>query len=308
MTKVLVTGGAGFIGSHIVDALVAGGHDVLVVDDLSHGDERNLNGECHFYRVDIRSSELEQVFREKPAVVIHHAARTSVPRSIAAPVDDAEVNVLGSLRLLQLCVKAGVRKVIYASSGGAIYGEPRYLPCDESHPIAPLSPYGVSKYAVELYLQVSRVNHGLDYTILRYSNVYGPRQATAGEAAVVARFSSQMLRGLDITINGTGEQERDFVYVGDIVQANLLAMAQVGSGTYNLGSEKGVTVNWLFEQLKRLTGYKREPLHAAASKGEVFKTCLSAKKAGRDLGWTPQTDLPEGLEKTVDFYKKDCGN
>ncbi|MCJ7743500.1 MAG: NAD-dependent epimerase/dehydratase family protein, partial [Dehalococcoidales bacterium] len=301
----LVTGGAGFIASHVVDVLIEQGHDVVVVDDLSQGDARNINPKARFYKMDIRSPSLGEVFsKERPEVVNHHAARTSVTRSLVEPSDDAEVNILGSLNLLQNCVKWRVKKIIYASSGGAIYGEPKYLPCDESHPVAPLSPYGVSKYAVELYLNSYRSNYGLDYTILRYANVYGPRQVSVGEAAVVAKFSYQMLRGLDITINGNGEQERDFVHVSDIVQANLLDMEQSGSRVYNLGSGKGVSINRLFLLLKSLTGYRHEPHYVSGPKGEIFKTYLAADRAKQELGWVAKINLKKGLEITLDFYKE----
>jgi UDP-glucose 4-epimerase len=305
LTKVLVTGGAGFIASHVVDALIEQGHDAVVVDDLSHGDERNINPKAKFYKMDIRSPSLEEIFsKERPEVVNHHAARISVTRSLSEPIDDAQVNILGSLNLLHTCIKWQVRKVIYASSGGAIYGEPVYLPCDEIHPVAPLSPYGVSKYVVELYLYSYHINYGLDYTILRYANVYGPRQVSVGEAAVVAKFSYQMLGDLNITINGNGEQERDFVHVDDIVSANMLAMEKGGGGTYNLGSGRGISVNHLFLLLKSLIGYEREAHRAQAPKGEVFRTYLDNQKAKQELGWTPRVDLKEGLNITLDFYKK----
>jgi UDP-glucose 4-epimerase len=304
MKKVLVTGGAGFIASHIVDALVTRGYDVVVVDDLSRGNAVYINPGAKFYKLDICSPNLSEIFsKEKPEIVNHHAARTSVTHSLSEPADDAEVNILGSLNLLQNCVKWQVKKIIYASSGGAIYGEPVYLPCDETHPIAPLSPYGVSKYAAELYLHSYQNNFGLQYVILRYANVYGPRQIATGEAGVVAKFSSQMLRGLDIVINGNGEQERDFVHVTDIVRANMLAMEQTGSQIYNLGTGEGVSIKHLFHQLKSLTGYRREPHYVPDNKGEIFKTFLTAAKAKRELGWAPETSLEDGLKNTLDFYK-----
>jgi UDP-glucose 4-epimerase len=304
MDKVLVTGGAGFIGSHIVDALIAQGREVVVVDDLSHGAVANINPKAKFYKMDICDPELDELFsEEKPQIVNHHAARTSVTHSISNPSDDAKVNILGALNLLQNCAKWGTKKIIYASSGGAIYGEPVYLPCDESHPIAPLSPYGVSKYAVELYIRSYLNNFGVKYSILRYANVYGPRQISTGEAAVVAKFSHQMIKGGDISINGDGEQARDFVYVGDIVRANLLAMDITKNDAYNLGTGKTVSVNQIFRLLKSMIGYGRDPHYLPAIKGEIFKTSLTAIKAQRELGWLAQTNFAAGLKTTVDFYK-----
>jgi len=305
MGKVLVTGGAGFIASHVVDTLVEQGHDVVIIDDLSRGSICNINPRAKFYNMDIRSSNLNDIFsKERPEIVNHHAARTSVIHSLSEPVDDAEVNIIGSLNLLQNCVKWQVKKIIYASSGGAIYGEPVYLPCDENHLIAPLSPYGVSKYAVELYLTPYLNNYGLSYTILRYANVYGPRQAFSGEAAVVAKFCNQMLRGLDVSINGNGEQERDFVYVQDIVRANILAMEQPENRVYNLGTGNSISINQIFLLLKCLIGYNKEPLYVPHLKGEIYKTSLIAAKARQELEWVPEVSLKDGLKITIDFYKR----
>ena len=304
MNKVLVTGGAGFIASHIVDALIEQGREVVIVDDLSNGSVTNINPKAKFYKIDICDPGLDEIFaEERPLVVNHHAARTSVTRSLSNPSDDAQVNILGALNLLQNCVKWGIKKIIYASSGGAIYGEPVYLPCDEKHPIAPLSPYGVSKYAVELYINAYLNNFGLNHTILRYANVYGPRQISTGEAAVVAKFTHQMLKGGDISINGDGEQARDFVYVGDIVRANLLAMEQTKNEVYNLGTGKTISVNQIFRLLQSMIGYDREPRYLPAIKGEIFKTSLTPVKAHRELGWVAETDFSAGLKHTLDFYK-----
>ena len=255
--------------------------------------------------MDIRDQNLNEIFaKERPQIVNHHAARTSVTHSLSKPTDDAEVNILGALNLLQNCVKWGIKKIIYASSGGAIYGEPVYLPCDESHPIAPLSPYGVSKYTVELYINSYLNNFGLNHTILRYANVYGPRQISTGEAAVVAKFAHQMLMGNDISINGNGEQARDFVYVGDIVRANIMAMEQTKNEVYNLGTGKTISVNQIFSLLKSMIGYNREPRYLPAIKGEIFNTLLNAAKAKKELEWVAETNFNDGLKATVDFYKK----
>jgi UDP-glucose 4-epimerase len=277
----------------------------VIVDDLSHGSITNINPKAKFYKVDIRDQNLDEIFaKERPQIVNHHAARTSVTHSLSKPTDDAEVNILGALNLLQNCVKWGIKKIIYASSGGAIYGEPVYLPCDESHPIAPLSPYGVSKYAVELYINSYLNNFGLNHTILRYANVYGPRQISTGEAAVVAKFAHQMLMGNDISINGNGEQARDFVYVGDIVRANIMAMEQTKNEVYNLGTGKTISVNQIFSLLKSMIGYNREPRYLPAIKGEIFNTSLNAAKAKKELEWVAETNFNDGLKTTVDFYKK----
>ncbi len=220
-TRVLVTGGAGFIGSHVVDRLVAAGHDVAVVDNLATGRRANLNPAARFYELDIRDPALGTVVeRERPAVISHHAAQVDVRRSTADPLYDADVNILGSLNVLKVAVEHGVRKVIYISTGGAVYGEPEYLPVDEDHPIHPLCEYGASKHAVEHYLYMYAENYDLDYTVLRYPNVYGPRQDPHGEAGVVAIFSQKMLKGETCTINGDGTQERDFLYVADCARAN----------------------------------------------------------------------------------------
>ena len=305
MNKVLVTGGAGFIASHIVDALIEQGREVVIIDDLSNSSAANINPKAKFYKVDIRDQNLNEIFaKERPQIVNHHAARTSVTHSLSKPTDDAEVNILGALNLLQNCVKWGIKKIIYASSGGAIYGEPVYLPCDESHPIAPLSPYGVSKYTVELYINSYLNNFGLNHTILRYANVYGPRQISTGEAAVVAKFAHQMLMGNDISINGNGEQARDFVYVGDIVRANIMAMEQTKNEVYNLGTGKTISVNQIFSLLKSMIGYNREPRYLPAIKGEIFNTLLNAAKAKKELEWVAETNFNDGLKATVDFYKK----
>ena len=306
--KILVTGGAGFIGSHVVDALIERGHEVAVVDDLSTGKREHINPRARFYHLDIRDAQgLEEVFAaERPEIVNHQAARANVRESMEKPILYAEVNVIGSLNLLELSRKYGVEKFIYASTGGAVYGEPEYLPADEAHPINPLDPYGASKHFVEHYLYLYGVNYGLRYTILRYPNVYGPRQDPYGEAGVVAIFTGQMLRGEQAVINGSGEQERDFVYVGDVVEANLLALDRGDGGIYNLGWGFGTSVNEIFARLKEITGYEKEAVHGPPKKGEVFKICLDATKARRELGWVPRISLDEGLRMTVEYFKR-CG-
>ncbi len=307
--KVMVTGGAGFIGSHVVDAFVEAGHDVFVVDDLSTGRAANVNSAARFYNVDIRSEELEEVVAaEQPEVVSHQAARANVRESMAKPLLYADVNVLGSLNVLECSRKHDVRKVIYASTGGASYGEPQTLPVPEDHPVNPLDPYGASKHHVEHYLYLYRHNYGLDYTILRYPNVFGPRQDPHGEAGVVAIFTRMMLDGRQPVINGTGEQERDFAYVSDVAHANLIAAQRGDGGTYNIGSGVGTTVNQIYERLAGLTGYSAPPVHGPAKQGEVFKIYLDATRARRELGWTPQVSLEDGLCRTVEFFERVRGD
>lgn len=302
--KVLVTGGAGFIGSHVVDSLVKEGHSVAVVDDLSSGRRVHVNPTARFYQVDIREPRLQEVFeREKPDLVNHHAAHVDVRRSVADPLFDAGVNILGSLNLLECARQHGVENLVYASSGGAIYGEPSYLPCDEEHPLNPICPYGVSKLTVEKYLSMYGHAHGLRYTILRYPNVYGPRQDPTGEAGVVAIFARRMLKGDQIVINGTGEQERDFLYVDDIVKANLLAMERADGQAYNLGCGTGTSVNELFESMKEMTGYRLQPTYGPPRPGETFRIYLDATKAQRELGWRPEAKLEDGLRATIASFE-----
>ncbi|NIM92800.1 MAG: NAD-dependent epimerase/dehydratase family protein [Anaerolineales bacterium] len=303
--KILVTGGVGFIGSHVVDLYIDHGYEVVVVDDLSTGRISNLNPAATFYQLDIRSHQLEEVFiKERPEIVNHHAAQMDVRRSVAEPMFDADVNVLGSLNLIECAKRHRVRRLIYISSGGAVYGEPVYLPCDEAHPINPICQYGASKHTVEHYLYMYQQNYGLAYTVLRYPNVYGPRQDPYGEAGVVAIFTGQMLSSEDVVINGDGEQQRDFVYVADCAQANLLALTSGdGSGIYNLGSGRGTSINEIFATLQAITGFEKDPMHAPPKVGETRRIYLTAEKAQRELGWSPTTSLEIGLEKTVDYFR-----
>jgi len=302
--KVLVTGGAGFIGSHIVDALIEVGHDVVVVDDLSTGKREFVHPKAHFYQVDIRDAALEEVFaHERPELVSHQAAKADVRESMREPLLYADVNVLGSINVLELSREYGVKKILYACTGGAVYGEPRYLPVDEEHPVNPLDHYGAGKHHVEHYLHIYSANYDLAYVSLRYPNVYGPRQDPHGEAGVVAIFTGQMMAGEQAVINGTGKQERDFVYVGDIVAANLLGMSK-GEGIYNIGSGVGTSINKIFWHLKELTGSPLDPVHGPPKLGEVFKICLDATRAQDELGWAPQVSLHEGLARTVEYFRQ----
>jgi UDP-glucose 4-epimerase len=301
--KVLVTGGAGFIGSHVVDAYIDQGFDVVVIDDLSTGRITNLNPNAKFYEIDIRNPEVENIFsNEDFDVVNHHAAQMDVRRSVAEPLFDADVNILGSLNLIECARKHQVKRFIYISTGGAVYGEPEYLPCDEAHPINPICQYGVSKHTVEHYLFLYKIIYGLNFTVLRYPNVYGPRQDPRGEAGVVAIFLGQMLSNNQVTINGDGEQRRDYVYVGDCAWANVLATNnENGNGIYNIGSNHGTSVNEIFATLQAVTGNNQKPIFGPAKLGETRHIYLDPNKVQRELGWHPKTDLLDGLRKTAEF-------
>lgn len=298
-----MTGGAGFIGSHVVDAFLQTGYEVVVVDNLSSGRKSNLNPLARFYQVDIRDAELDEVFaKEKPDVVDHHAAQMDVRKSVADPLYDADVNVRGSINLLECSRRHNVRKVIYVSTGGAVYGQPEYLPCDEDHPINPICQYGISKHTVEHYLAVYKYLYGLDYTVLRYPNVYGPRQDPRGEAGVIAIFIGRMSQNEPVIIYGTGEQERDFIYVTECARANLLAIDKGSGKVYNIGSSQGTTINSVFDTLKSIMKYQATPEYYPAKLGETFKIYLDSRRALADLMWQPQIGLHAGLEKTVSYF------
>jgi UDP-glucose 4-epimerase len=303
--KIFVTGGAGFIGSHIVDAYVAAGHDVFVVDDLTSGDRRNLNPKAHFHQFDILDAgAADLIARISPDVLNHHAAQMDVRRSVSDPVYDARVNILGFLNLLEAGRKAGVKKVIFASSGGAIYGEQEAFPASEDHPKRPASPYGVSKLAGEAYLGYYKETHGVPYIALRYANVYGPRQGLKGEAGVIGIFARQLLSGQTPTINGDGKQTRDYVYVGDVVAANLLALESSHVGALNIGTGSETDVLSLYRKLCEKIGCKTPVVHAPPKSGEQRRSCLDAARARTILGWFPKTTLDEGLGKTVAYFRE----
>lgn len=305
--KVLVTGGAGFIGSHIVDALVGEGHEVAIVDNLSTGFTENINPRARFHEVDICRPELARTFDvERPQVVIHQAAQAVISRSVADPAFDAQVNILGSLNIISCCVQYGVRRIVYASSGGAVYGEPGYLPVNEDHPVNPLSQYGAAKHAVEHYLHLYWLQKGLAYVALRYANVYGPRQNPYGEAGVVAIFTGQMLRDEQPTIFGKGDKTRDYTYVGDIARANLLAMATSKTGIFNLGTGAETTDRQMFDYIARHTGYRGEPRYAPVRQGEIFRICLDISRARAQMGWSPLIPLNDGLARTVSYCQAEA--
>ena len=306
--KVLVTGGAGFIGSHLVDRLVQEGHEVIVVDNLSTGKRRNLNRAARFYKLDIQSWRLERTFRnERPNIVMHLAAQMDVRKSVEDPMFDAQVNILGTLNILQQAVKHGVRKVIFSSSGGAIYGEQDTYPAPETHPTKPLSPYGLSKLCGEHYLSYYQRVGGLQVVNLRYANVYGPRQDPEGEAGVVAIFIQKLLNNEQAVINGNGRQTRDFVFVEDVVEANLAMMGQETEGTYNVGTGVETSINDLFRILVQHTGSTCKEVHGPAKKGEQARSVIDASKLRHELSWEPKMNLSDGLKRTVEYFRERMG-
>jgi UDP-glucose 4-epimerase len=302
--KVLVTGGAGFIGSHVVDAYLAAGHDVIVVDDLSTGHRENLNPRARFEQLDIQDPKAVELIRdERPAVLNLHAAQMDVRRSVADPLFDARVNVLGTINLLEGARKANVRRVIFVSSGGAAYGEQEQFPAPESHPTNPLSPYGVSKRSGELYAHFYQAEYHIPYVALRYANVYGPRQDPHGEAGVVAIFSGRMLRGEPVTINGDGKQTRDYVFVGDVVRANVLALESRATGPFNVGTGRETDVNELARLLLEAAGSRSEVQRGPAKPGEQRRSVVDWGRAERELGWRPEVPIAEGLKRTVEWFR-----
>jgi UDP-glucose 4-epimerase len=302
--KILVTGGAGFIGSHIVDAYISHGLEVVVVDDLSTGRKENINPKAEFFKLDIQDVRLQDIFAKyRFDVVNHHAAQMDVRRSVSDPKFDAQVNVLGTLNLLQNCIKYNVKKFIFASTGGAVYGEQDYFPADEQHPTWPLSPYGITKLTGEKYLNYFKVVQGLHYVILRYSNVYGPRQNPHGEAGVVAIFTTKLLAGEQPTINGDGMQTRDYVYVGDLVRANVMALDYSKSEIFNIGTGVETDVNTIFRIINKLTAARKDEFHGPTKAGEQLRSCLSYSKAEKYLGWKPEVELNQGLKSTVEYFR-----
>jgi UDP-glucose 4-epimerase len=303
--KSLVTGGAGFIGSHIVDLLLEEGHDVAVVDNLVGGRRNNVNPSARFYREDIRSTEFRQIMRlEKPEVVFHEAAQMSVKKSTDDPIYDAQVNVLGLLNVLESCTAVGVRKVVFASSG-ATYGNPDYLPLDEQHPLRPASPYGITKMVAEHYLAYYALDRGLQFTALRYGNVYGPRQDAHGEAGVIAIFTTQLVSGRTPVIHWDGEQVRDYVYVGDVARANVLAATAGDGGTYCIGTGAGTSVNTVYAELCNALGVHVTPDHAPRRAGDLRAAYFDTARARRDLGWQASVSLEQGMVRTVAAFRAD---
>lgn len=303
--KILVTGGAGFIASHITDAFINEGHQVVVLDDLSTGFEKNINPAAKFIKANICDKNLDQLFEaEKFDLVNHHAAQMDVRRSVKDPEFDATTNILGTLNLLQNAKKFGVKKFMFASTGGAVYGEQEYFPADEKHNTQPKSPYGISKLAVEKYLYFYNSAFGLNYSILRYANIYGPRQNAMGEAGVVAIFSTKLLKGEQPIINGSGKQTRDYVFVGDVVKANLLLLNDRDSDIFNVGTTIETNVNQLFNLLSKITGANKGEVHGPAAAGEQMRSVITSEKLFKKFGWKPSTKLEEGLQITVDYFRK----
>lgn len=302
--RILVSGGAGFIGSHVVDAYVTAGHEVFVVDNLSTGKRENLNLQAHFLQADIQEPVVrELIVEEKIEVVNHHAAQMDVRRSVADPLFDARVNILGVLNVLEGAREAKVRKVIFASSGGTVYGEQERFPADETHPTHPICPYGVSKRTGEHYLHFYRVEYGIPYIALRYANIYGPRQDPHGEAGVVAIFALRFLSGQQPLINGDGKQTRDYVFVGDVARANLAALQVNYTGPVNIGTGSETDVNQLFRTLRELTDSSVPEVHGPAKPGEQRRSVLAWDRAAQILNWRPEVTLEDGLRQTVAYFR-----
>ncbi|MBD3202987.1 NAD-dependent epimerase/dehydratase family protein [Candidatus Woesearchaeota archaeon] len=302
--KILVTGGAGFIGSNLVDELIKKNYEVVVVDNLSSGKKNNLNPKAKFYKIDIRDKKISKIFdKHKFDLVNNHAAQISVTKSVRNPIEDAQINIIGLINLLENAKRTGVKKFINVSSGGVVYGEKGNMPFSEKDPFNPKSPYGVSKTAGEYYLNFYNEIHNINFTSLRYSNVYGPRQDPHGEAGVIAIFSRLMLNGKQPKIFGSGEQMRDYVFVEDVVDANIKSIKKGDNEAFNIATQKPTSVNELFSIMKELTGYNGEPKYASERPGEVFKNFLDISKAEKKLGWEPKYDLKSGLKKTINWFK-----
>ena len=303
--RILVTGGAGFIGSHVVDAYVNAGHDVWVIDDLSSGSKFNIHPQARFIQLDVRDKSLRDLFNDEQfEIVNHHAAQMDVRRSVADPSFDASVNILGGLNVYENARTCRVKKIIFSSTGGAIYGEQEQFPADEDHPTRPLSPYGIAKLANEKYLFYYKEVFDINSVILRYANIYGPRQNPHGEAGVVAIFASKMIGGDQPVINGDGKQTRDYTYVGDVVRANMHALEHDGSEIFNVGTGIETDVNTLFRHLKQLLQPTCPEKHGPAKEGEQLRSVISHAKIGRVFGWKPETPLAEGLKRTAEYFKK----
>lgn len=301
--KVLVTGGAGFIGSFIVEEIIKKGWDPIVVDDLSTGNRNFLPKSVPFYNLDIRSCSLEDVFREhKPEVVIHQAAQVSVGFSTREPLIDCEINTIGTLNILKLCTKYKVGKIIYASSA-AVYGSEKAVPLTEQHPVLPISFYGLSKYSSEKYIHLYHQLHGLNYTILRYSNVYGMRQNPNGEAGVVSIFINQTLNNQRLTVYGDGSQTRDFIFVRDIAKANIQAISYAGNGTFNISTNQPIALNELISELQKSSQHPLDVRYEDQRTGDIKDSHLSFKEAKHILKWEPQISFEAGLKETIEYYR-----
>ncbi|MBT8402045.1 MAG: GDP-mannose 4,6-dehydratase [Rhodothermia bacterium] len=303
--NILVTGGAGFIGSHVADAQLKAGHEVHILDDLSSGKRENISEDAVLHELDIRNAEVEGIWEENRfEVLVHHAAQMDVRRSVADPSFDADVNLRGFLNLMEAGRKHGLRKVVFASTGGAIYGEPDYTPQDEKHPLRPLSPYGITKLATEKYLFFYEQEYGIPYVALRYGNIYGPRQNPHGEAGVIAIFIDRLLTERQPVIYGDGKQTRDYVYVGDVVAANMAALNYDGSGIFNVGTGRETDVNTLFRLLRDEISPDVPEHHEAGRPGEQRRSVLDFSKIESVLGWKPAVSIEAGLSETVSWFRE----
>ncbi|MEG6569730.1 SDR family oxidoreductase [Thermoanaerobacterium thermosaccharolyticum] len=306
--NILVTGGAGFIGSNIVDLLIDNGYDVIVVDNMSTGKKENINKKARFYNIDITDNDLYKAFEdEKIDIVIHHAAQIDIQRSINDPVFDAKANIIGTINLLECCRKFDVKKIVYASSA-AVYGDPEYLGVDEKHRVNPISYYGISKHTPEHYIKVYNELYGLKYTILRYANVYGIRQDPKGEGGVISIFIDKMLNGERPVIFGDGNQTRDFIYVKDVAKANLLALEKGDNEIINISTNKATTINELVNIMNKIMNASLKPIYAVPRKGDIVHSYLDNKKAKDVLGWKPDYELEDGLKETVEYYRLKYAN
>jgi UDP-glucose 4-epimerase len=306
--KIIVTGGAGFIGSHLVDKLIKNGHKIVVIDNLSSGRRENINKKANFYKVDICSSKISQIFKkEKPGVVFHYAAQIDVRKSAESPIQDAKTNILGSLNILENCKKYRVKKFVFASSGGAIYGEADVVPTPETFQPRPESPYAIAKLTVEHYLDFYKKICDLDYISLRYANVYGPRQDPKGEAGVVAIFINKLLNNKNPIIFGNGKQTRDFVYVEDAadVAIKVLKVKPRENPIFNVGTSTEVSINDLCELISKKIGKNIRPLFASAKSGDLKRSCLDFSKIKKELKWQPEYSLSEGLKEVVEWFKNE---
>jgi len=303
--NILITGGAGFIGSHIADALIARGHNVVIIDNLSTGKRENINLKANFYEIDLGNNyELLEVFKKhQPEIIYHLAAQIDVRKSVENPIEDAKINIISTLKLLELAKEFNVQHFIFSSTGGAIYGDTKSIPTPETHNENPISPYGCAKLTIEKYLNFYNKVHNLKYTILRYSNVYGPRQNSKGEAGVVSIFLDKMFANQNPSIFG-GIQSRDFVYVEDVVKANILALSDTGSNTYNIGTGQETDIIELFSKLNTYFNNRFEPQYNPMKKGEQKRSCLDNNKVKEKLGWKPETSIDEGLDKTYCWFLK----
>ncbi|MDR2192684.1 MAG: NAD-dependent epimerase/dehydratase family protein [Endomicrobium sp.] len=303
--KVLITGGAGFIGSNIADLLIENKHNIVAVDNLSSGKKENVNKKAAFYKADITDAKkLAAIFsKERPQAVIHNAAQIDVRKSVSDPHYDARINILGSINVLNECVKNKTKKIIFASSGGTIYGECSKIAPDERSFPNPLSPYGIAKHSVENYIKFYSAIYGIKYSILRYSNVYGQRQDPHGEAGVVAIFAGKMLKREDIFIFGDGKQTRDYVYVLDVANANLKALTKGDNEIINIGTQRTISVNDLVKIMSKAVGYSKKAVYKPKRDGELFKSFLNIKKAEKVLNWKPETDIKDGIAKTIEYFK-----